>query len=237
MTNNLTEIIFVLDKSGSMSATSQSTINGFNDFLDDQRETAGACRITLIQFGMGSQVSYEAQPLAAVGDLAAGTSYSFEPADNDPTRVVYTPNDAGTQLYDALCQAIDNTGARFAAMNEADRPGKVIMVIITDGLENASRRHTVANVKTRIQHQTEAYQWQFIFLGANQDAVLSAQELGIRAGTAMTYAQNDAGITSSYMSLGHTVSAIRSCVVSSDMAAVGFTEEQREEQAKAKVTT
>lgn len=102
-----------------------------------------------------------------------------------------------TALYDAICTGIDELGARFAAMPEADRPDAVVFAILTDGFENASREYTVKDVKKRIAHQTEKYSWEFRFLAANQDAVLTGAEMGLGAHACMSFDATGEGIIES----------------------------------------
>lgn len=207
MITNLTDITIVLDKSGSMAGTRQATIDGFNEFIDDQREVPGEANVSLVQFGSAYTPDYTAQPIANVQDLSHST---------------YNPNEGSTRLYDSVCRAIDETGQRLAAMDEAQRPGKVIMVIYTDGLENDSRQFNENDVKQRIEHQRETYKWEFLFLGANQDAMLSATRIGIDSGKAMTYATTSRGIGASYKSLANTVSLMRSAHDAADMTCFNF---------------
>ena len=220
MINNLTELVILLDKSGSMLSTKQQTLNGMNDYLEDLRESGEACNVTLIQFSSlgrggintpGDYVETPPTPISAVQDLTPET---------------YQPN-GNTPLHDSICQAIDQLGARLARMDESVRPGKVIVVIITDGFENSSATFKHPDAKARIEHQQNVYQWKFVFLGANQDAILKAQELGIPQSAALTYAQNDAGLEGTYAALGETTRAYLCCSSAADMSSVSFSNDQR----------
>jgi hypothetical protein len=112
-------------------------------------------------------------------------------------------------LLDAIGHTIDTVGARLAAIPEADRPGKVIVAILTDGRENASTHFSMADINQRITHQREVYQWEFLFLGANQDAIATASTMGIQGHNAATFDADDIGIRASVSSLSRKSSAMR----------------------------
>lgn len=172
-----TEIIAILDRSGSMRSIVNDTIGGFNTFVDEQRKSPGLARLTLVQFDHEFQEVYAGKPLSEVPPL------SLLPRGN-------------TALYDAIGRAIQTTGERLASMPEAERPGKVLVVILTDGEENASSEFRAENIAEMIRHQQEVYSWGFIFLGANQDAILTAQAIGIAADSSITYGANSKGVNS-----------------------------------------
>ncbi len=163
MRKDYTDITFILDASGSMGNLVSDTLGGFNNFIREQRKTEGACTVNLYQFNTQLRPIFEATTLANVPEL---TTRNYRPS-------------GGTALLDALGTVIDNTGNRYAAMPEHERPENVIFVIITDGLENSSREFTRAQIKERIEHQTEKYEWEFIYLGADQDAFAEAGGIGI----------------------------------------------------------
>ena len=214
MTNqNLTDITIVLDRSGSMETIRDDTIGGFNSFLSDQRSIPGEATLTLVQFDHLYEVVHEGKRLPDVLFL---------------NRDTYIPRGT-TALLDAIGRTIDSTGKRLEKMKEQDGPGKVVFVIITDGLENASNQYSSNQVNEMIERQRNEYQWQFVFLGANQDAIATAAQLGILQAGAMTYTANAAGTGALYGSLS---SNIRSFRVGSSTS-VGFTDEDREKQKKA----
>ena len=168
-----THIAVLLDRSGSMGAVKDETISGFNYFLKEQKAAGANATLTLVQFDTEStDVVHESMPILEVPDLNHQT---FQPR-------------GGTPLLDALGQTIDSTGRALAAIPEANRPNKVVFVVITDGQENSSHRHTKASVKERIDHQSSHYNWQFVFLGANQDAFDEAGAVGIAMGNAANFA-------------------------------------------------
>lgn len=177
MKDSLTDITFVLDRSGSMASVRDDTIGGFNAFIKSQKETAGEATMTLVQFDDQYDIHYTAKPIGEVVDLNHET---FVPRGY-------------TALVDAIGKTIVTTGERLGKMNEADRPSKVIFVIQTDGGENSSKEFNRDKINEMIKHQTATYDWDFVFLGANQDAIQAGGRLGIMAGNSMTYSAGAAG--------------------------------------------
>lgn len=166
-----TDITVILDKSGSMEVRRSDAIGGFNALVDDQKIQPGTAALSLVQFDTRYEVSFTGK---APIDVPALTMETYAPS-------------GGTALLDAMGKTIHATGRRLAAMPEADRPGKVIVVIITDGEENSSREFTYPQVNEMIGHQRDVYKWEFIFVGTNQDAIASAAKIGIAPGSALTY--------------------------------------------------
>lgn len=185
MNADRTEILVLLDESGSMEAIREDMIGGFNAFLRDQQNAPGDARLSLIKFsnmdwgGTYYRPVFLSEPIGAVQTLGKA---GFIPRGNTP-------------LLDALARAIDELGARLANTPEGQRPAKVIFVIITDGAENSSRYQSRQSVMERIRHQQGRYGWQFVYLGANQDAIAVAHDLGISAGQTMTWATANVGAT------------------------------------------
>jgi len=157
------EIAFVLDRSGSMESCRVAAIEGFNSFLQEQQRAKGLAKLTLILFDHEYLVPIDALPVAEI-----------LPLDNDS----YVPH-GSTALLDATGRAIDELGARLAALPEKDRPVQVIVAILTDGLENSSQNYTWQQVADAIRRQSEQYRWTFLFLGANQDAIATAAQVNI----------------------------------------------------------
>jgi Mg-chelatase subunit ChlD len=167
-----THIAILLDRSGSMGVVKDETISGFNYFLKEQKAAGDNASLTLVQFDSEStDVVHEARPVLDVPDLNGNT---YQPRGSTP-------------LLDALGATINTTGRTLAAIPETNRPDKVVFVIITDGEENASHKFTKTQVKEMINHQSEKYNWQFIYLGANQDAFAEAGALGIAMANAANF--------------------------------------------------
>jgi len=165
MCNDYTHICVVLDASGSMSFLRGSTVKTFNDFMQSQKKEGGKTVLDIYQFADTTRhIVDSADVLRMYGDLMSD----------------YTC-DGCTAMYDAICIAIDELGQKFAAMREEERPANVLVAILTDGEENASKKFTQKDVAQRIKHQSEVYSWNFIFLAANQDAVVSGGQIGILA--------------------------------------------------------
>lgn len=192
MNKNLTEIAFILDRSGSMQPLVEAAIAGFNHFLEAQQRAPGRARLTLVLFDDEYLVPAQSLPVAEVVSL-------------DPT--TYIPR-ASTALLDAIGRTIDELGARLTQTPARDRPGQVIIAILTDGEENASRHYTWRTVSDRIRHQTDKYGWQFLFLGANQDAIATAAQLQIGASNAASYVADAAGQISSSAALARKTAAL-----------------------------
>lgn len=193
MNKNLTEIAFILDRSGSMAPVTEAAITGFNEFLRDQQKTEGQARFTLVLFDNEYQVPLDGIPVQEAVALDTTT---------------YVPR-ASTALLDAIGTTIDRLGARLSAMPEPDRPGQVIVAILTDGYENSSEKFTWGDISRKILEQTNTYKWQFLFLGANQDAIATAATLNIAAGNASTYVGDTGGTYTSQMALSRKTTALR----------------------------
>jgi len=189
-----TEIVVVMDKSGSMAPRQNDAIGGFNQFLVDQQKEPGEANLTLIQFDTTYNVVCSGKPIKDVEPLNTNT---------------YRPG-GGTALNDALARGVIETGKRLSDMPEAVRPQKVICVVITDGEENSSKEHTKEQVQEMVKHQEEKYDWAFIYLGANVDAFHAAQQLGIKGAMAMRFAAHSVGVRSAYAASSEAVSSYRS---------------------------
>ena len=204
-----THIAVLLDRSGSMGDIKDDAIGGFNCFLKEQKAAGANATLTLVQFDTEStDVVHESMPILEVPDLNHQT---FQPR-------------GGTPLLDALGQTIDSTGRALAAIPEANRPNKVVFVVITDGQENSSHQHTKASVKERIDRQSSQYNWQFVFLGANQDAFDEAGAVGIAMGNAANFAP--ARMQAAFAATAANVASYRR---SGNAAKLAYSEDQRAE--------
>jgi hypothetical protein len=178
MRPDLTEIAFVLDRSGSMNSIAGDAIGGFNTFLAQQQAQPGQARLTLVLFDHEYLVAHDNVDIHNVPPLDAHT---------------YVPRGM-TALLDAIGRTIDTAGVRLASTPEADRPAKVIVAILTDGMENASRDYTNGRVAEMIRHQQQKYNWEFIFLAANQDAIATAGALSIQPKDAIAFDATGQGV-------------------------------------------
>jgi len=190
----MTEIAFILDRSGSMQSMTESAIAGFNQFVKEQREAEGQARLTLILFDDQYEVSCASVPIAEVVELDTTT---FVPRGS-------------TALLDAIGRTVDELGARLADMLKVDRPDQVVVAILTDGWENSSVAETWESVHRRIRHQTDVYGWEFLFLGANQDAIATASQIGIARDNSATWQADNIGAEASSRALSRKLKAIRS---------------------------
>jgi hypothetical protein len=185
MKANYTHIALLLDRSGSMGIVQDDTIGGVNHYFESQRNQPGTRTVTLAQFDDQYELLYQRVALA---DVAPRTRANYEPR-------------GWTALHDSIVRFIDDTGAALAKLPEHERPEHVLVVIQTDGQENSSKLYRASDVRARIEHQRDVYRWEFVFLGANQDAVLAAEKLGIGRASSMTYAANTVGTYSAMDSL------------------------------------
>jgi uncharacterized protein YegL len=192
MNQNLTEIVFILDRSGSMHGLENDTIGGFNGFVKNQAE-AGQTSLTTVLFDNQYEILHNG---IDARDIALTEREYF-------TR-------GSTALLDAVGKTINDVGKRLDETPEALRPGKVIFVITTDGLENASMEFSYDEVKKMIAHQSEKYGWEFIFMGANIDVAKEGGKLGIKADCSFGFAASVEGINSMYSDVDCICKAIRS---------------------------
>lgn len=174
-----TEIVIVLDKSGSMDRTRDEAISGFNEFLREQKALPGEAHISMYQFNSKVKCLYEHIPLLEASEL---TTESFSPA-------------GWTSLYDAIGTAIQKTGERLAALPEEERPNKVMLAIITDGQENTSSEYNLAQVNRMIEVQRNQFSWHILFIGSTLQAQSQREAFtSVRGSHSMSYgsAQNAA---------------------------------------------
>ena len=210
---NTTDITIILDRSGSMQTVAEDTIGGFNRFLEDQKSAPGEAVLTLIQFDDKYEAVYRAKPIAKARPLDHTT---FVPRGS-------------TALLDAIGRTIDEAGFRLSATPEKERPEKVIMVILTDGYENASRHFTMQKINEMISHQRDVYNWEFVFLGANQDAIATASQFGIAGDAALTYASTSTGTAAAFASMSDKMKLYRQRNIAEPRQAF-FDDEDRKKQ-------
>ena len=195
MKKNLTELVFILDKSGSMSGLEKDTIGGFNSLLEQQRKVDGECVITTVLFDNRYELLHDRIDIRAVQPIT-GKEYFVG---------------GSTALLDAIGRTIHKIDTAQKNTTEDYRAEKVMFVIITDGEENASRHFSSAQIRQMIQHQKERYGWEFIFLGANIDAVETAGRFGIDADRAVDYVPDGEGTELNFRMMSETVATFREC--------------------------
>ncbi len=193
MKKNLTELVIILDRSGSMAGLESDTIGGFNGMLEKQKATEGEVLVSTVLFDGRSEVLYDRVPLAEVPKMTEKEYYVR----------------GCTALLDAIGGAIHHIGNIHKYAREEDRPEKTIFVITTDGMENASREYSYDRVKEMVERQQEKYGWEFLFLGANMDAIRTAGRFGIRADRAANYHSDHIGTALNYEVLADTVCEMR----------------------------
>ena len=192
----MTELVFILDRSGSMAGLEADTIGGFNAMIEKQKREPGPALVSTVLFSNESEVIHDRLPLDRVPPM---------------TEREYFPRGC-TALLDAVGGAIHHIGNIHKYARSEDVPEHTLFVITTDGMENASRRYSARRVKEMIQRQKEKYGWEFLFLGANIDAVETARHFGIGADRAVNYHSDHEGTQLNYEVLSEAVSAVRCSV-------------------------
>jgi uncharacterized protein YegL len=193
MRKGLTEVVFILDRSGSMSGLEGDTIGGFNSMIEKQRKEEGGAYISTVLFDDQAEVLYDRVPVNKVEPM------------NDKQYYVR----GCTALLDAIGGAIHHIANVHKYAREEDRPEKTLFIITTDGMENSSHIYDYKKVKKMVETEKEKYGWEFLFLGANIDAIEVAGRFGISADRAINYECDSAGTALNYQVLSETVSAVR----------------------------
>ncbi|HKJ87423.1 MAG TPA: vWA domain-containing protein [Gammaproteobacteria bacterium] len=201
-----TELICVLDSSGSMARMASDMIGGLNNLLQEQREQPGQLLVSLTTFDTDIRHPFSRLPLELVGGLSAHVD--GEDPNDGLIYHAYIPK-GGTALLDALGSTIDRTGDRLSSTPEEQRPDKVIVVVLTDGQENSSREYDLRTVRQKVEHQQEQYDWSFIFLGVGIDAFGEGGNLGISQQYTRGFAHQPEGLRESYGYASQSVSELR----------------------------
>jgi len=190
----LTELVVVLDKSGSMYSTRSDTIGGFNTLLEEQRKLGKNIKVSLVLFNERYDLVYNGCDIANVSKFSDA---SYVPAGS-------------TALLDAIGRTIDSVNTRIDATPKKQQPKKVIMAIITDGLENCSTDFTKKQIKEKIEQQKSKKSWEFVFIGANQDAFDEGGRLGVVSASTCNYTANSVGTQAAYCALSAHTRSFRS---------------------------
>lgn len=193
MKKGLTEIVFILDRSGSMSGLEKDTIGGYNSTIEKQKQEEGEAYVSTVLFDTEMEVLHDRIPLAQIEPLTEREYYAR----------------GGTALLDAIGGAIHHIGNVHKYAREDDVPEKTIFVITTDGYENSSRKYSSDRIKQMIERQKQKYGWEFIFLGANIDAIETARNFGIDEDRAANFVNDGEGIKTMYMAECCLMSDIR----------------------------
>ena len=195
MTKGKMELVLILDKSGSMHGLEADTVGGFNSLIAKQKEDGGDVRLTLVTFNQDMDLVHDAVPLTWFQGL------------NERDYVT----GGATALHDAVGKTLSSVSSRSRDANPEDRPDRVLVVITTDGMENASRTYRHGDIRELIGRLRGAYDWEFMFLGANIDSRKTAQDIGISHRRASDYHADSRGIRPEYRSLEKAVSQFRMC--------------------------
>lgn len=189
MNNKLTELVFILDRSGSMSGLEKDTIGGFNSMLDKQREIGEEVLISTVLFDDKEILLHDRKSIKEIKNLTEHDYYVG----------------GCTALLDAVGNSIKRINEAQKAMPEDERPAKTMFVITTDGMENASQKYTYDKVKKMVEKKQDKKNWEFIFLGANMDAISAGANIGIKAGRATNYCCDSVGTAVNYSALSKAV--------------------------------
>ena len=195
MKKNCTELVFILDRSGSMAGLERDTIGGMNAMLEKQRKEPGEVLVSTVLFDHETKVLHDRVPLDKVAPL---TEEDYQVRGS-------------TALLDAMGGAIHHIGNVHKYAREEDRPEKTVFVITTDGYENASRMYTADRVREMVERQKARYGWEFLFLGANIDAVTTAGRFGIDASHTADFVADSEGVELSWTAFSEAVSHVRAC--------------------------
>jgi hypothetical protein len=205
--SDLTHLYFLLDRSGSMQSIKSDIEGGFAAFVEEQRRGIGECRATLAQFDDVYELVYADRPIADV-----------PPLDLQPRNM--------TALHDAMGRLITDAGRQLESMKADERPGTVIVAIMTDGMENASKEWTGASIKALVEQQSNVFGWTFMYMGADQDAVEVGASLGIDRDLAVTYSRQMSAPAMSVAS--GKIAKLRAARMASPTAKMeAFTDEER----------
>ena len=195
MKNNITELVFILDRSGSMAGFERDTIGGFNSTIEKQRRQDGKVYVSTVLFDNVSEVIHDRVDI-----------YEIKPMTEEDYEVR-----GCTSLLDAVGGAIHHIGNVHKYARPEDVPEHTVFIITTDGMENASHNYSRSRVREMIKRQTEKYGWEFIFLAANIDAEETAEDIGIRRERAVNYTQDTEGVEATYAVMCEAITSVRKC--------------------------
>ena len=193
MKNNITELVFILDRSGSMSGFEDDTVGGFNATVEKQKEKEGKVYVSTVLFDNDCEVIHDR---ADINEIKPMTRNDYQVG-------------GCTALLDAIGNAIHHIGNIHKYSRPEDVPEHTIFIITTDGMENASRKYSSDKIKAKIKRQTEKYGWEFVFLAANIDAVETAEHIGIRRDRAANYRQTGDGVQECYCAMNLAITHFR----------------------------
>lgn len=211
MKKNLTEMVFILDKSGSMASLEQDTIGGFNAMIEKQKKLDGECLVSCVLFDNGQKVIYDRVPISEVRPM---------------TEEDYTAGGC-TALVDALGKSVKYIGNIHKHLREEDVPEHTVFVITTDGMENASRIYSSDKVKKMVSKKTEKNGWEFLYLAANIDAVETGAAIGIKSVRSVNYKCDAKGTGLLYETVGNALAGMRCGAAVADNWAENLEEDNR----------
>jgi len=186
---NHTHILFILDRSGSMQSIHADVVGGFNAFLASQQSAEGTADLTLVQFDTRIETVLEGVDIRAVSPFTHG---DFEPRGS-------------TALFDAMGSSMDALGRELAARREADRPENVVVAVMTDGEENASREYTFEQIQERIEHQRSYYNWEIVFLASELRTLNISRQMGVAREKSMRWSKSPEGVSAAFIAMDEEI--------------------------------
>ena len=211
MNENLTEIVFIIDRSGSMHGLEADTIGGFNSVIDNQKKLDGDAIVTTILFSNEARLLHDRLPLGVIKPM---TEQDYRPGGS-------------TALLDALGQGIEKLDNVILHMGEENRAAHIQFVVITDGMENASRRFRVEDIREKVEAR-RAQGWDFLFLGANMDAIAVSGRMGFRADRTVTTVSDSDGVKAQYEAVNDAMVMNRCCSMRSTSGEIEYPTEWKE---------
>lgn len=209
MKENYTHIVLLIDRSGSMSSIKSDMEGGIREFIENQKTQIGDCTITAVQFDDRYDVLFVRKPISEIVSI-----------DINPRGM--------TALTDSMCRLIKQAGEDLAGLDESERPEKVLFVTITDGQENASHEYTNEQLSELIKEQEDKYNWNFTYIGANQDAFAVANQFGGRVDNTLNYAASSSGVKKMFSKLSDATSRLRGVSLSNlSKDSFQYTEDER----------
>jgi uncharacterized protein YegL len=193
MKTDLTEIVTILDRSGSMASLTNDTIGGYNNFIEEQKKVPGEANVTTVLFDDEYTVLHDRVDIKKISPITSNEYFAR----------------GTTALFDAVGKTINTIGAKLSAINEENRPSKVIVLIITDGEENSSKEFNKEQIKQMVETQQNTFNWKFLFFGANIDSFTAAGSIGIHRNMTVDFSATDIGLKSTYNAMAVATTAYR----------------------------
>jgi len=212
MKANYSKLVYIMDRSGSMHGLTEKSVEGFNKFVEDQKKIEGTADLTLVIFDTEYETVFEDVDIQKVRQISANDIFAR----------------GMTALHDSVGRTIDSLGLKLDKLTENEKPEHVVVVVMTDGHENSSKEYSAEQIKKLITQQEDDYNWNFLFMGANQDSFVEGGKLGFKASNISNYVPSDFGTRSAYASTSNFVGNIRGKIVNKSLADTYKDEEEKQ---------